>query len=395
MTTVAADFPRRLAALRGMLTAQGLDLAVFTYNTDILYYAGSIQPLYLFVPAAGEPFLLTRKAATRIRDEVHHLPLFEFTGTKELRAILTARGVSSVARLGMTLDTAAYATVERLREVLGNPALTDIAWETRTLRMVKEPAEVAVFRRAAAVMAELPVWVHALMRPGISELAFSADLECEMRRRGHGSLIRCRREGVEMAAYGVCSGGVNTLAGTKFDGICGGTGLSAAAPFGAAETLLAPGIPFVLDFAFVLDGYHLDQTRMACLGAPSPEVTRAYDAMVAVQAAIFAALRPGALWETIYADAVALAGDLGYADTFMGAGSERVRFVGHGVGIELDEPPFLAPRMPYPLEAGMTLAIEPKVALPNIGVVGIEDTILITPDGIERLTTCAPEFIVV
>jgi Xaa-Pro aminopeptidase len=388
-------FTRRLAALQGMLAAKGVDLAVFTYNTDILYYAGSIQPLYLCVPAVGEAFLLTRKAATRIRDEVRHLPLFEFTGTKELRAILTTRGVAQIGTLGMTLDTAAFATVERMRELFGGPTLVDLAWEMRTLRMVKEPGEIDTFRRAAAVMAQLPAWVRAHMRTGISELEFSAALEFEMRRRGHGSLVRCRREGVEMAAFGVCSGGVNTLAGTKFDGICGGVGLSAAAPFGAAATPIAPGVPFVLDFAFVLDGYHLDQTRMACLGQPAPEVTRAYDAMVRIEEAIFAALRPGVLWETIYTDAVALAETLGYADTFMGVGSERVRFVGHGVGSELDEPPFLAPKMSFPLEAGMTLAIEPKVALPGIGVVGIEDTVLITDTGMERITTCAPEIIVV
>jgi Xaa-Pro aminopeptidase len=78
----------------------------------------------------------------------------------------------------------------------------------------------------------------------------------------------------------------------------------------------------------------------------------------------------------------------------MGSGHDQVRFVGHGVGLELDEPPFLAPKMPYPLEPGMVIAIEPKVALPGVGVVGIEDTVLVTETGVESITTCAREIVV-
>ena len=391
-TTVYAQ---RIDQLQQMLTARGMDAAILTQNTDLYYYTGSMQPLYLVIPAVGEGAIFTRKAATRIRDEVHHLPLYEFTGTKELRAALAERGLLSARHLGMTLDTVAYATVLRLRELFAESELTDIAWEIRTMRMVKSADEIAVFDRAAEVMARLPELVRESFYPGMTELALSAALEYAMRLHGHGSLIRCRREGVEMAAYGVCASGRNTLAGTKFDGICGGVGLSAAVPFGATTTPLARGVPILIDFAFVLDGYHLDQTRMCCWGTPPAAMIDAYQAMCAVQEGIFAALRPGISWESIYSDAVAHAGALGYTETFMGVGSERVRFVGHGVGLELDEPPFLAPRMPYPLEAGHVLAIEPKVALPDIGVVGIEDTVLVTTTGARWVTTCPREIIVV
>jgi Xaa-Pro aminopeptidase len=260
--------------------------------------------------------------------------------------------------------------------------------------MVKTPEEIALLIRAAAIMDKLPELLREHFTPGMSELALSAVLEYEFRRQGHDALIRPRREGVEMSACGVCVSGVRTLAGTKFEGICGGTGLSPAVPFGATEHPIVRGEPILLDFAFVLGGYHLDQTRMACWGQPSDTVRRAYEAMLAVEQTVFDMLRPGTTWEAVYARALAQATELGYADTFMGCGREQVCFVGHGVGLELDEPPFLAPRMPYPLEAGMTLAIEPKVALPDIGVVGIEDTVVVRDGAPERLTTCSREFIV-
>ncbi len=197
-----------------------------------------------------------------------------------------------------------------------------------------------------------------------------------------------------MSGSGVCVAGVRTLAGTKFEGVCGGTGLSPAVPYGATETIIAEGEPIVLDFAFVRHGYHIDQTRMASWGRPSDTVQRAYEAMLDVQQRVFDALRPGTRWEDVYAIALARAAESGYADTFMGVGREQVSFVGHGVGLELDEPPFLAPRMPYPLEVGMTIAVEPKVALPGIGVVGIEDTIVVRDGAPDRLTTCSQEWIV-
>ena len=248
-------------------------------------------------------------------------------------------------------------------------------------------------RRAGAIAAGLPQAIRDAFRPRMTELDLAAALEYYCRRQGHSCLVRCRREGVEMSSYGIVTAGVNSLAGTKFDGVCGGTGLSAAVPFGATLDPITPGAPIVVDFAVTLEGYHADQTRLCCWGTPSPEIRAAYEAMLRVQAATFDRMQSGVPWEDIYGSAVALAAELGYADTFMGMGTERVRFVGHGVGLELDEPPFLAPRMRDPLEEGMVIAVEPKVALPHIGVVGIEDTVIVGADGIERITDCSQEII--
>lgn len=384
----------RLAKLQALLVEREVDLAVLQYATDLYYYTGSVQPLYLLVPRDGQPCVLARKALTRIAEEAAQLPLRPFGGSKELASILAEMGGAAATRIGFTLDTASYALVQRLQRLVPQAEVVDISWDIRTLRMVKSAEEIAILARAGVVMEQVPALAQSYFQPGCTELELSAVLEYAFRLQGHDALIRCRREGVEMSGCGVCVSGKQTLAGTKFEGICGGTGLSAAVPYGATRQPIAQGSPILLDFAFVLEGYHLDQTRMACWGQPGELVTRAYDAMLQVQQRVFDTLRPGARWEDVYLCSASAAAELGYADTFMGVGREQVKFVGHGVGLELDEPPFLAPHMPYTLEVGMTLAIEPKVALPGIGVVGIEDTVVIRPDGPERLTTCPQEMIV-
>lgn len=383
----------RIDALRTCLRENDIDLAILSQNSDIFYYSGSIQPLYVVVPAHGDAFALARKGLTRIGSEVHHIDIEPFAGGKHLAAVFARRGLSNAKRAGLTLDRLSYASATRLQKLFPQAELRDIAWDIRLLRMVKSEAEIAIQRRAGEIEAKVPEIVRSTLEAGMTELELSAMIESYFRLNGHGVCVPCRREGVDVVPFGVCSSGVNSLAGTKFEGICAGAGLTAGTPYGASNDVIAEGAPIILDYGFILDGYIIDQTRMASLGKPSDEVLRAYDAMVEIEKEIIRLLRPGTPWEAAYNRAVEMAEAMGYADTFMGVGTERVKFVGHGVGTELDEPPYIAPEMKDELAAGMVIAIEPKVALPGVGVVGIEDTLVIRDNGVEMLTTASPDFI--
>ena len=387
-------FSRRVARLQELLVRREVDLAVLHYATDLHYYAGTIQPLYLLIPREGAPVLVARKSIARLREEAPHLEVRPFTDSASLAAAFAAVGAPAATRVACTLDTIAYGTVQRLQKQFPAAELVDLAWDIRLLRMVKEPEEIAIFKQAGELAAGMDAWMHTHFTPGMTELELTALLEYECRRRGSAMLVRARREGMEMSACGVCSAGPNTMAGSKFEGVCGGAGLSTAVPYGASAQPIPRGVSILVDYAFILNGYHLDQTRNACWGAPPAALADAYAAMVEIEDAVFAALRPGVPWEEPYRLAVERAAALGYAEGFMGLGAEQVRFVGHGVGLELDEPPVMAPKMRDPLAAGMVVAIEPKVALPEYGIVGIEDTVVIREDGIERLTVCPRALVV-
>lgn len=389
-----SEYRERITKLQQFLIAQEIDVAVFNLNSDLYYYSGSVQPLYMVIPAEGTGVLIARKSLERIRSEAPLFTLETFQNTRDLQRIVADYGWSGARKIGFTLENTAYATVMRWMKLFEGAVAVDISWEIRRLRMVKSEAEHAIFREAGRRMAELPRVIRESFRPGMTELELSAAIENFMRLNGHGGLSRCRREGIEMN-YGVCSGGAGALAGTKFDGICGGEGLDRAVPYGASWKPIGPGEPVIIDFAFVYQGYHLDQTRMFCWGEPQPEVVKALDAMCQVERFIAERLVPGAIWSELYDGAVQLAEKLGYAESFMGLGPEKVKFVGHGVGLELDEPPYLAPKMNEPLEAGMVLALEPKVALPGIGVIGNEDTVIVTESGVEWATVAAKEMIVI
>lgn len=391
----AAELQNRIASLQQVLKSRDIDWAIINANADLYYFTGSAQPLYLFVAAEGKPFIMARKGISRIVEEVFHILLESFSSSKEITDILAKYGIQQAKKIGLTMDAIAYGTVLRLQKNLGSAQLEDISSIIRMLRMVKSETEIDIQRRAADIESRLPEVVRECFRPGMTELELSAMLENFFRLNGHTTILRSRREGVEVAGYGICSCGPRSLAGTKFEGICGGQGMSAAVPYGASTLPILRHEAVILDYAFNLEGYHVDQTRMFSWGAPSQECVAAYEAMVKIEDAIERELRPGSGCDAIYQMSLAMAKEFGYEAEYMGAGQENVRFVGHGVGLELDELPLLAAEVEGTLCAGMVIAVEPKVALPGVGVVGIEDTYVVREDGPQRLTHCSKEIIVI
>jgi len=150
-----------------------------------------------------------------------------------------------------------------------------------------------------------------------------------------------------------------------------------------------------VDYIFAYNGYLSDHTRIYSLGTLPQELLDAHAAMLQVQEAVKKIARPGVASGEIYDQALAKTRELGYEDHFMGAGGERVRFVGHGIGLEVDEFPFLAAGQKFKLQAGMTIALEPKLIFPGQGVVGIENTHVVTADGLEQFGKYPEEIIII
>jgi Xaa-Pro aminopeptidase len=151
----------------------------------------------------------------------------------------------------------------------------------------------------------------------------------------------------------------------------------------------------LVDYLFAPDGYIADQTRIFAIGELPADLVRAHELMLSVQAAVVEAARPGVTGDALWELAARVATEGGFGDHFMGYGEDRVRFVGHGVGLELDEFPVLAARQEMPLEGGMIVALEPKAIFPGRGVMGVENTFIVTPAGLERLTDLGDEIVYV
>jgi Xaa-Pro aminopeptidase len=280
------------------------------------------------------------------------------------------------------------------QDILGDTEIVDISHQIRLVRAVKSPYEVDILRRAARLADVVTRGMTDFLREGVSEVELAGQLEAVARRLGHQGIVRMRLWNNELF-YGHLMAGDDAAVPSYLSSPTGGTGLSPAVAQGSSLRPIQRHEPVLMDYVFALDGYLVDQTRIFAIGGLPDELVAGHKAMLKVQEALRGAAKPSATGGELYDLAMGLAAELGYGQHFMGHGDERIPFVGHGVGLELDEYPFLARGQKMPLEKGMVIALEPKLIYPGLGVVGIENTHLVTDDGLETLTVSEEDIIIV
>lgn len=384
LLTPRDELDERIARLQALLAQEALDGALLVQKADLFYFSGTTQQAHLFVPAVGSPLLMARKSFERARQE-SALDVVPLRSLRQLPGFLAEHGYPQPRRLGMELDVLPANAYFRYRQLFPAADITDVSPLVRRVRMIKSPYEVEALRRAAVLMDAMVRSVPEILREGMTEVEFAGRLEAVARREGHQGVIWVHAWNQDVF-YGHLLAGPSGGIPSSFDSPTGGSGLSPAVPYGPGRRRIRRGEPIMMDYGAALDGYLVDQTRIFSIGPLSPEWVRRYQAMVAVQQAVREAARPGVICADLYDLAVAEAARQGYAEHFMGRGPDRVRFVGHGVGIEIDELPLIGRGFDMPLQAGMVFALEPKVILPGQGVVGIENTWLVTEEGLESLT---------
>lgn len=387
--TPKAEIEARIEGLQGRLAQAGLDAALIIHHVNFFYYSGTSQAGHLVVPKEGEPLLLIRKSFSRARAESPLARALEAPSLKALPGILADHGLAGSAdaplRLGLELDVLPMNLYARYAALFQNAALLDVSPATREQRMRKSAWEIERLRASAtvldAVFAETPAW----LREGMTELELAALFEGGLRRRGYGGGLRMRAFNQNFF-MGNAHCGASAAVPSFFDGPVGGSGTGPANnPQGPGWNVLTRNEPVYVDYGCVMDGYTTDETRVFCIGDLPDKLRAAYDTALTIEAAILDRARPGAVWEDLYLLALDMADKAGLSDHFMGMGRDRVRFVGHGVGLELDEMPVFAKGLKRTLEPGMVFALEPKFVFPE-GAVGIENTHLVTEDEVETLT---------
>jgi Xaa-Pro aminopeptidase len=371
-----------------MLRTERLDGFVATHPIDQFYLTGTMQSGFLVVPAEGEAVFYVRRSVTRAAEESTGVRVEALGSLKTWKDRVAANTPTLAGACSLTaaFDTLVVDGMERLRGALPDATWTNGAALIRALRMVKDEAELSCIRRAAKLVDEALAEAVPKLRAGMREIELLAEIEYELRRRGHLGIMRVRAAGSEIVT-GIAASGAAVAKPSAFDGPAGGEGLHPAFSKGAGWSTIERGEPILLDIGCNVDGYVIDQTRTAVLGELPADLAAAYEASETILRAIEAKLKPGAICEELYELSLSLAGELGYAEHFMGYGADAVKFVGHGIGLEIDEWPVLARGFRTKLEPGMVLAIEPKFTYPGRGVVGIENTYVITADSFEKLTT--------
>jgi Xaa-Pro dipeptidase len=385
--TLQKDINQRLINLREKLAAAGLDGALFNYAVDVYYYTGSRQNSTIWIPVDGNPVLLVRKSFSRAQQESCIKDVRPFPSGKDLPDIFGRQA----KKIGLTFDVVPVQHFTFFRNFLPDVEFKDISAINRELRSVKSPWELEQMRMSGRLLAEAFKSIPEFLRPGIRELDLAAEFECRLRKAGIGGYLRIRGFNQEITGLAVCGG--NAAVSGCFDGPVTGRGLWTAAPYGPSTDTITEGLPIIVDYGGSYNGYIVDMTRIFCFGKLEPDLERAFSVSLAIQAWINDNLMPGSICEDLFFSAAKMAADAGLAEHFMGHPGELAKFVGHGVGLELDELPVLAPKFKAPLLAGQTIAVEPKFLFPDRGAVGIENTFAITEKGCENLTTLSDEIV--
>jgi Xaa-Pro aminopeptidase len=355
-----------------------------THLPNIRYlcgFTGSAGVLTVLIGAGRKPtfaFFTDGRYSEQARSEVQGAKVVIAKGAALPSAVswLAARQQRGM-EVGFEAEHMSVASRSALTKVTGKLRLRELSQVVERLRTIKEPAEVDLIRAAVLLASSVFEVAKQEIKPGVTESSIAAQIE-----------YMCRRMGAE---------------GMSFDTLVA-AGQRSALPHGVASQNLVPDAGFViLDFGVILAGYCSDMTRTVHVGRPDKRALEMYRAVLEAQLAGIDAVRPGVETQKVdYAARKVLAK--------AGLGRYFTHSTGHGVGIEIHEPPSLRKRGRIPqrtrtnrkanaamtdrLEPGMVITIEPGVYLPGIGGVRIEDMVLVTGNGCEVLTPTRKDLIV-
>jgi Xaa-Pro dipeptidase len=389
-TPSRAELEPRLARLRDGLERAGLAAALLVQSADVYHLSGTAQNAHLLVPVDGEPLLLVRRDLERARAESALEAVEPLASLRDLEPALRRLGIGPGASIGLELDVLPAASYLRYASLLPDRTLGDAMPAVWAARAAKSPWELERVREACAQGTAAMQALPALARVGKPEADLLSDLASVMRAHGHEGTVRFRGLNAEFWFGQVLAGPAAAVPGPS-DTPLGGPGLSPSQGRGASRRPLAEGDAVVVDVTGLAGGYVSDQTRTVFLGDPDPRLVAAYETCRAILRACEDLLVPGTPASALYERGLEVAAEAGHDAYYMGFGPDRVRFVGHAIGLELNEPPALARGVGAPLVDGAVIAVEPKLIFPGLGAVGVENSYLVRAGGPERLTLAGDE----
>lgn len=355
------------------------DGCLLTMNMNLYYVSGQVFNGYFYLPAEGRPYWFVKRLTVPETNQVHVIRKPE-----QMPELFRDLNLAMPRKLLLEKDELSYNECIRLQHVFRAEATGNASALIRHIRMIKTPWEIEQMRISArrheAVYREIP----ACYRPGMRDVELQ--IEIEKRMRMHGSLGYFRAFGSNMDIFmGSMLAGENAGEPSPFDFALGGKGIHASGPLGANGTLLREGTTVMADMSGNYTAYQTDMTRVFSIGKLPDRAYRVHRVALEIQARMERTAKPGVSCAELYRDALAMAGQEGLKDCFMGT-HLQAKFVGHGVGLEINELPVLTTRSKDILQPGMTFAFEPKFVLAGIGAVGIENTFLVTDSGVEKMT---------
>jgi Xaa-Pro dipeptidase len=383
--TPAQEVQARIFRVRAGMGREGIEALLVTQKVDLFYLTGTSQDALLFLPLEGEPLVLVKRELERAKVESPLPMIRDLPSLRRLPACIQEHSGKVPETMGLEMDILPIKDYFRYTSLFPEVRFVDASEMIRRVRALKSPFEIGLMQKAGEIGKEVYHRAKTFLKEGMTEIEFGGLLESAAKSLGHEGLLRVRSYNYEAYTWHVLSGVTGGIV-SQSDSPMGGLGLSPAFPVGASAKAMRAHEPILVDFGVCYHGYQADETRMFSIGAMPKKFTEAYKACKEIHDAVLAEARPEADCEQIFMNTLNLAEKLGYKDSYLGPPGLQTRFIAHGIGLELNEYPFLAQGQSYPLEEGMTFAVEPKIVFPGEGSVGLENTVVVTRNGCEILT---------
>ncbi len=377
---------KRIDALQALMCHEGIDAVLVSDNANLLALCGRVYAGYAWIPAEGEPVWFVRRPVELGGDNVVYIHKPE-----NIPAYLSEASLKTGGTIGLEYDITAYSAVLRLMGLFPDSKTANASGVLRRWRSVKTPVQAQLMRQSGVKHAEVYKRVPGLYRMGMTDHELQVEIEHLSRLQGCLGVFRISGPSMELFMGNVISG-KNADNPTPYDFAMGGAGLDPSLPVGADGAEILENTTVMVDLNGNFTGYMTDMTRVFSLGKIPQLAVEAHQCSIDICHAFMKEARPGAAAKDLYAMAEAMVRERSLERYFMGH-RQHAGFVGHGIGIEINELPVIAPRSRDILQEGNTIALEPKFVIPEVGAVGVENTYLVTGDGAECLTVCPEEIV--
>jgi len=379
------ELQNRMNAFRVKMLAVDPDwqLAVIISKINQYYFTGTMQEGMLLIPREEQAQFFVRRSFQRAVDE----SVFPVIHSMESYRDMAQAYGSFPPEVYLETEFVPLAMLQRIQKYFPFQTAKSVEPVINAVRAIKSDYELTLMRESGRVHQRvLEQRIPGILREGMSEAELASELYNILVQEGHQGVSRFGMFDTEMLLGHICFG-KSSIYPTFFNGPGGNYGMSASIPsFGSRENRLKSGDLVFIDIGCGVDGYHTDKTMTYVFGGELPEeAIQAHHRCVEIQNRIAALLKPGAIPEAIYKSTMNSL-DQNFLKNFMGFGDRRVKFLGHGIGLLIDEVPVIAEGFREPMQEGMVFALEPKKGFEDIGMVGIENTFIVTAEGGECIT---------
>lgn len=362
------------------------DGCLLTVDVNLYYTTGRIFSGYFYLPAEGAPWFFVKRPNGLTGDHVEYIRKPE-----QMAELFASHGLEMPEKLLLEADELTYNDYIRLQNIFNPKETGNATAMMRELRQIKTPYEIGMFRLSAEHHARTYAEIPECFRSGMTDLEFQYEIEKRMRKNGSIGIFRAFGANMDIFMGSILAG-ENAETPSPFDFALGGGGIDTSCPLGANGTILKEGTAIMVDMAGNYTAYMTDMTRVFSVGRLTELAYRAHQTALLIESEIENIARPGTPCAELYNIAARITENQGLGAYFMGT-KQQAKFVGHGIGIQINELPVLTPRSKEVLEPNMVFALEPKYVIPGVGAVGIENSFLVTETGLEKITQFAEEII--